>query len=154
MVTMPKWNEGIGLLIHPERGRGVKALRSFKKGDALLWYDGHRVDDRGNIRLARAAVQILYASYGLDPESTEFQKTHALCLGRTHITDLVIDGYHLSLPVFDKEELIGRGAVANSGTPKESNMICVWVRAPDLPPDPITKIRDCEAILIARRDIR
>ena len=33
-------------------------------------------------------------------------------------------------------------------------MIMIWVEAPDLPQDFIDRLRDCEAFLIARRDIR
>ena len=152
MNAMPTWKIDIGLCCNA-RGRGIKALRAFKKGDVLMWYDGHRVDDKGNVVFERQDVSELYSASGLDPRAVEFQKSHAVCLGRVHVTGLQIDGYPLTLEMFDDVPDIGRGALCNSGTPAESNMKMVWLEAPDLTVDPINHLADCEGFLVAKRDI-
>jgi hypothetical protein len=155
MRAMPKWKVDIGPC-NGRAGRGVMALRNFKQGDALLYYDGHRVDDKGQVVIERAAVKKVYDHFR-DQMSKEydgfFVQSHAVCLGRTHRTGLLIDGYPLTLSCFDDVDILGRGALANSASPKDSNMSMVWVEAPDLPIDVIDHLRDCEAILVARRDI-
>ena len=153
MNAMPTWKVDIGLVVNA-RGRGVKALRSFKKGDALLFYDGHRVCDKGNVVIGRVQVDDLYTEHNVDPRVRPFQKTHAVCLGRTHVTGLQIDGYPLTLDVFDDVLDVGRGALANSGTTRESSMRMVWFEAPDLDRDVINHLSDCEGFLVARRDIQ
>ena len=153
MNAMPTWKVDIGLVVN-ERGRGCKALRNFRKGDVLLFYDGHRVDDKGNVVIARQHVADLYEEHGVDPRAEPFRKSHAVCLGRVHVTGLQIDGYPLTLPVFDDVLDIGRAALANSGTPQESNMKMVWWEAPDLIPDLINHLADCEGFLVATRDIK
>jgi hypothetical protein len=153
MSNMPKWNKDIGLC-QSRGGRGIAALRNFKKGDVILYYDGHRIDSKGNLATERASVTRLYKQFGVESTLPLFQSTHAVCLGRTHITDQLIDGYPFTLSNFDDVEIVGRGALANSGTAKESNMKMVWVEAPDLPPDFVDHLRDCEAFLVASRDIR
>lgn len=152
MSAMPTWKVDIGLCVN-ERGRGCKALKDFKKGDPLMFYDGHRVDEKGNVVIQRVHVEELYQKYGVDPRAETFKKTHAVCLGRVHVTGLQIDGYPLTLPIFDDVPDIGRGALCNSGTPQESNMKMVWLEAPDLMGDPINHLADCEGFLVARRDI-
>jgi hypothetical protein len=153
MRNMPKWNQDIAIC-WSRAGRGIKALRNFKKGDVILYYDGHRIDDKGNLVIERASVTSLCTKFGVESRLPEFMPTHAVCLGRTHVTGLLIDGYPLTLSNFDDVENVGRGALANSGTAKESNMKMVWVEAPDLAPDYVDHLRDCEAFLVARRDIR
>jgi hypothetical protein len=153
MRNMPKWNIDIALCMG-KGGRRVKALRAFKKGDVLLYYDGHRIDDKGGLAIPRESVSKLCADYGVVSDLPQFERTHAVCLGRTHCTGLLIDGYPLTLAEFDEVEIVGRGALANSGSPKESNMRMVWVEAPDLPPDYVDHLRDCEAFLVASKDIR
>jgi hypothetical protein len=152
MNAMPIWNKDIALC-HGRAGRGIKALRDFKKGDVLLQYDGHRVNERGEVVIERESVKKIYDFFSGSVDLSTFVKSHAVCLGRTHVTGLLIDGYPLTLPVFDEVEGLARGALANSGSPKDSNMKMVWVEAPDLPHDPIDHLRDCEAFLIARREI-
>jgi hypothetical protein len=157
MSAMPKWKVDFGPTFG-KAGRGLVALRDFKKGEVLLYYDGHRVDENGEIVIERQAVKELYDHFSnemlvyYDPVS--FVRSHAVCLGRTHVTGLLIDGYPLTLPCFDDVEVLGRGALANSGSPRDSNMRMVWIEAPDLPTDFVDHLRDCEAFLVARRDIR
>jgi hypothetical protein len=154
MFTMPEWTVDIGPCDSEGRGRGVKALRAFKKGDVLLFYDGHRVDFEGHVVFERQAVKRLFHKHTFDPASIEFKRTHAVGLGRlTHSIGVLIDGYPLTLPIFDGEPCIGRGAQANSASPQESNMKMEWHDAPDLPLDLVDKIRNKEAFLVATRDI-
>jgi hypothetical protein len=75
-------------------------------------------------------------------------------LGRRHTTDFVIDGYPTTLEKFDHVDFMGRAAMANSASAKDSNMRCIWVKSPNFPPDVIEKIADCECFMIARRDIQ
>ena len=156
MRAMPKWKVDIGPC-NGRAGRGVCALRDFKKGDPLLYYDGHRVDDKGVVVIEREAVKKLYDHFrdqlSQIYDDTKFVQSHAVCLGRCHCTGLLIDGYALTLPCFDDVDILGRGALANSANPKDSNMKLLWIEAPDLPIDVIDHLRDCEAILVARRDI-
>jgi hypothetical protein len=152
MRNMPQWNRDIAICAS-KGGRGVKALRNFKKGDVLLYYDGHRIDEKGNLVIQRESVSELCSKNGVASCLPHFERTHAVCLGRTHCTGLLIDGYPLTLSNFDHVAIVGRGALANSGTPRESNMIMVWVEAPDLPPDYVDHLRSCEAFLVASRDI-
>ncbi len=160
MYAMPRWDidrsgkGDIRVCDSEGRGRGIQVLKNFKKGDVLQFYDGHRVDASGKLKVESATLRDLYAEYVYDPEANAFFATHALSLGRTHVTDLVIDGYHTTLELFDDVPFMGRGAMANSAIAKDSNMICVWVPSPNFPPDVITKISDCDAIFIAKRDIR
>lgn len=153
MNAMPKWNQDIGIC-YGSAGRGIKALKDFKKGDVLLYYDGHRVNERGETVIKRETVAELFEQFSLDSHVPCFVRTHAVSLGRTHITGLLIDGYPLTLPQLDEVEVVGRGALANSGSPHDSNMKMVWIEAPDLAPDAIDHLRDCEAFLIAKRDIQ
>jgi hypothetical protein len=155
MLAMPVWNQDIGLC-NGLGGRGIKALRAFKSGDVITFYDGHRVDKSGKVLIPRESVSELYADFGVEPDDIPFRKTHAVSLGRVHVTGLMIDGYPMTLPVFDdvSDLKIGRGALANSANPHDSNMKMVWVEAPDLPRDIINNLENCEAFLIARRDIK
>lgn len=153
MRDMPKWNRDIAIC-SSRGGRGIKALRNFKKGDVLLYYDGHRIDEKGNLVIERTSVTNLCKNFGVESRLPDFMPTHAVCLGRTHVTGLLIDGYPLTLSNFDDVEIVGRGALANSGTARESNMKMVWVEAPDLTPDYVDHLRDCEAFLVASRDIK
>jgi hypothetical protein len=153
MCTMPEWNKDIGPCFS-DIGRGIKALRDFHAGDVLLYYDGHRVNSEGSVVFERQAVKQLFEKHKFDPASIEFKRTHAVGLGRSGSIDVFIDGYPLTLPIFDCEPCIGRGALANSASPTESNMRMEWHDAPDLPLDVVDKIRDKEAFLVARKDIR
>ena len=113
MRDMPKWNRDIALC-WGRGGRGIKALRNFKKGDVILYYDGHRIDDKGKLVIERASVTSLCTKYGVESRLPDFMPTHAVCLGRTHVTGLLIDGYPLTSSNFDDVETLGRGALANS----------------------------------------
>jgi hypothetical protein len=154
MRQMPVWNTDIALCIG-RGGRGIKALRDIEKGEPITFYDGHRVDEKGKIVIMRAAVKELLDFFSVDPEALDFHKSHAVCLGRVHVTGLMIDGYPLTLPVFDEvvEVMVGRGALANSASLTDSNTKLVWVDAPDLPLDPVNNLICCEAVLVARRRI-
>jgi hypothetical protein len=155
MVAMPKWSRDICVCTHDLRGRGIKALRDFKKGDVLLFYDGHRVDPKTRkLGFESSFLKDLYFWHLFDPEAEPFHATHALRLGRRHCTDFVIDGYPTTLEKFDHVDFMGRAAMANSASTKDSNMRCVWVRSPNFAPDVIEKIADCECFMVARRDIK
>jgi hypothetical protein len=161
MLAMPKWDiagDGTGdirVCQSPGRGRGIQVLRDYPKKAVLQFYDGHRVDaDNGKLKVESAFLKDVYQKYNYDHEATTFHTSHALCLGRTHVTDLVIDGFHTTLECFDGEEFMGRGAMANSATGKESNMILVWVKSPNFPRDLVNKISDCDGFLLAKRDIK
>jgi hypothetical protein len=153
MRRMPEWNKDIGPCEGPA-GRGVKALRDFRKGEVIMYYDGHRVDERGNVVFERAGVKQVFDAYGYDPSATPYQKCYSVSLCCMRSSTLAIDGYGLTLALFDSETVVGRGALANSGTPITSNMKIEWHDAPDLPMDLIDHVRDKEAFLVARRDIR
>jgi hypothetical protein len=155
MWAMPKWGTDIGVCTHAIRGRGVQALRGFQKGNVLMFYDGHRVDPATRkVGFESPFLTDLFSRLQYDPEAEPFHPSHALRLGRRHTTDFVIDGYPTTDARFDCTEFMGRGALANSANAKESNMICVWVKSPNFPPDLIEKISDCECFMIARRDIQ
>jgi hypothetical protein len=155
MYSLPMWKSDYDLS-ETVAGRGLKAIRDFKEGDVVTFYDGHRVDERGKLVYERPRLKELFDMFGVDPFGFDFQRSHALCLGRCDVTGVVIDGYPMTLPVFDDltEVQIGRGALANSANPTDSNMIMVWAEAPDLPSDPINNLANCEAFLIARRPIK
>ncbi len=153
MNAMPVWKKDLGIC-NSLKGRGIQALRDFEPDEVLLWYDGHRIDTVGNLVFARPSITELFQRFNLHYDSVDFQDTHAVRLGRRQSMDVLIDGYPLCDPCFDDELWVGRGALANSGSPQESNMKLIWVEAPDLPPDPIDNLRNCEAILVARRRIR
>ncbi len=155
MCAMPKWGSDVGVCTHDLRGRGVVALKEFKKGDVLMWYDGHRVDPATRkVGFESSFLTALYNRLQFDPEAESFHPSHALRLGRRHCTDFVIDGYPTTNERFDSMEFMGRAALANSASAKESNMKCVWVKSPNFPPDLIEKIADCECFMVARRDIQ
>jgi hypothetical protein len=163
MNAMPKWviggtGEGdIRVCTSEGRGRGIQVVKDFKKGDVLQFYDGHRVDeDNGKLKIESVLAKVVYDEFMYDPvsDSDSFHGTHALCLGRTHVSGLVIDGYHTTLTLFDDVAFMGRGAMANSASGKQSNMIVIWVKSPNYPRDVITSISDCDAFMIAKRDIK
>ena len=153
MRAMPEWKKDIGPCTDL-RGRGVEAYRDFDENDIMMWYDGHRVDESGKLVFERPAVTKIFQKYTFNPESLGFHDTHALRLGRRQSMNVLIDGYPLTLQLFDDEPFIGRGALANSASPQDANMTMIWLEAPDLPEDSIDNIRSCESILVARRKIR
>ena len=119
-----------------------------------LIYGGHRADFEGRVVFERQAVKRLFDKHNFDPELIEFKRTHAVGLGRlTHSVGILIDGYPLTLLIFDCEPCIGRGAQANSANPQQSNMKMEWHDAPDLPLDTVDRIRNKEGFLVATRDI-
>lgn len=120
-----------------KHGRGLQSLRRIDKiGTCAGWYDGHRVNAKGLTVMRRAAVTELMKKYPqIDRElqNTPFQSTHAIRLGRkssksrsqswgSHESGLLVDGGPLTHPCLDHVEDIGRMALANSGSPKDSNM--------------------------------
>lgn len=153
MSAMPVWKEDLGIC-SSLKGRGIQALRDFEEGDVLLWYDGHRTNTAGRLVFERPSITALLQRLNFDYDSSvDFHDTHAVRLGRLQSLDIVIDGYPLCDPRFDDELWVGRGALANSASPEDSNMILIWVEAPDLPPDPVDNVRNCEAIMLARKRI-
>ena len=155
MCAMPKWGTDIGVCTHAIQGRGVQTFRRFQKGNVLMFYDGHRVDPHTRkVAFESKFLTDLFSRLSFDPEAEPFHPSHALRLGRRHSTDFVIDGYPTTDARFDFIEFMGRAALANSASAKESNMICVWVKSPNYPPDLIEKIAHCECFMIARRDIQ
>jgi hypothetical protein len=97
------------------------------------WYDGHRVDEEGNVVIRSESVASLMKLYPvIDREicQSPFQRTHALRLGRigqrgswgSRESGLLVDGGPLSHPCLDHVPNIGRLSLANSGSPKNKNM--------------------------------
>ena len=95
------------------------------------WYDGHRVDEQGNVVIRRDAVTRLMKKFPqIDREITgeAFQKTHAVRLGRagsnaaSRESQLVVDGGPLAHPCTFHEPNIGRMSLANSASSKTKNM--------------------------------
>jgi len=83
--------------VSPEIGRGLRTMRKFKKGDTLGHYNGHRCDSNGKVIIRDPETDALFVQFqnlNLDREvsGAAFQKSHALCLGQTHLSGLVIDG--------------------------------------------------------------
>ena len=106
-------------------GRGLEAIRRIEKSVYVDRYDGHRVDANGKVEFRRASVTALMLQYPqIDREknNTPFQKTHAVRVGRSRESGLMVDGGPLTHPCLDHVKGIGRLALANSGSPKDSNM--------------------------------
>jgi hypothetical protein len=93
----------------------------------------------------------------LDREITgaDFQETHVLCLGQTHLTGLVIDGYPLCDPSLDHvRDRRGAFAAANSAASASvANAKPNWVKSPHFKPDKINNLSDRVCFFTAKRDI-
>jgi hypothetical protein len=95
------------------------------------WYDGHRVDEQGNVVIRRDSVTKLMAKFPeIDREKTReaFQTTHAVRVGSarrnaaSRESGLVIDGGPLAHRCLDHEPNVGRMALADSASDKKKNM--------------------------------
>ncbi len=126
MRAMPLWKKDIDIS-HSLAGRGLKSLRGFNTGKPIQWYDGHRTDVDGNLVFERTALTELFRQRNFNYGSVAFHDTHAVRLGRRQSMDVLIDGYPLTLPCFDNEPWLGRGALANSGSLQDSKMKMIWV---------------------------
>lgn len=106
-------------------GRGLEGIRRVEIGQVIERYDGHHVDSKGKVVFRMESVSALMRKYPqIDRErnNTPFQKTHAVRVGRRHESGLMVDGGPLTHPCLDHVKGVGRMALANSGSPKTSNM--------------------------------
>jgi hypothetical protein len=106
-------------------GRGLEGMRRVEIGQFIERYDGHHVDSEGKVVFRMESVSALMREYPqIDRErnNTPFQKTHAVRVGRRHESGLMVDGGPLTHPCLDHVKGVGRMALANSGSPKTSNM--------------------------------
>jgi hypothetical protein len=155
----PEWTIDIEIaFVSPEIGRGVRTLRKFLKGSCMGHYSGHRCDSKGNVVIRDPETDVLLSQFpNLDRAITgaEFQETHALCLGQTHLTGLVIDGYPLCDPALDQvRDRRGAFAAANSAaSASAANVKPNWVKSPYFKPDKINHLSDRVCIFTAKRDI-
>ena len=94
-------------------------------------YDGHRVDEQGNVVIRRESVDRLMKQFPeIDRELTgeAFQVTHAVRLGRagsnasSRESRLVIDGGPLTRRCLDHVPNVGRMALADSANFTQKNM--------------------------------
>ena len=112
-------------VVQTKYGRGLQSLKRHGIDVCTGWYDGHRVDEKGSIVMRRPAITALMRQYPLidrELQKTPFQTTHAVRLGRRHESGLLVDGGPLAHPCLDHVKGIGRMSLANSGSPKDSNM--------------------------------
>jgi hypothetical protein len=55
--SLPRWNIDLKVVvISPSVGRGIVALRNFRKKEVVGIYDGHRCDDRGMVLVCAAVM--------------------------------------------------------------------------------------------------
>ena len=128
MSRMPVWGKDIVIVDCGSMGRGLMVKKRILKDDPIGWYDGHHVDEQGNIVFERAVIAELMRQFPVIDrvrQGTPFQTTHAVRLGRSHSTGLMIDGGPLSHPAIDHVVGLGRMVLANSANPKQANM-CVF----------------------------
>jgi hypothetical protein len=123
-------------------------------------YGGHRCDPEGNVVIRDPETDALFAQFAnlnLDREMTgaDFQVTHALCLGQTHLSGLVIDGYPLCDPSLDHvRDRRGAFAAANSAaSASAANAKPNWVKSPHFKPDKINNLSDRVCFFTAKEDI-
>jgi hypothetical protein len=160
MQNLPQWNVDLGVVhISDEVGRGIVAMRPFKKNETVGTYDGHRCDLTGKLVIPRKAISDLFL---LHPQlnrhvsnGKNFRESHSVTLKRSHESGLLIDGWPLCDPILDSDvNSLGRFALANSASSHcTANIKMMWVPAPDLPNDPVNRIADCECILVCTRDV-
>jgi hypothetical protein len=117
-------------------GRGLQCINErIEIGDVIEMYDGHRVDENGNIVIRRESISQLMQKFPeIDREknNTRFQTTHSIRLASatknrsqswgSHESGLLVDGGPLTHPCLDHVKGVGRMALADSGSPMESNM--------------------------------
>jgi hypothetical protein len=158
---LPEWTVDIEIaFVSVEIGRGVRTLRRFKKGSTLGHYNGHRCDNNGKVIIRDVETDarfVQYANLNLDREKSgaAFQKSHALCLGQTHLSGLVIDGGPLCDPSLDHvRDKRGAFAAANSAaSASAANAKPIWVKAPHFIVDKINNLSDRVCFFTAKRDI-
>jgi hypothetical protein len=68
----------------------------------------------------------------------------------------VIDGYPLCHPILDSNiDSLGRFALCNSASSDATaNVKLEWVPAPDLPPDAVNNLSNCECFVVCTRPIK
>jgi hypothetical protein len=158
--SLPRWNIDIKVVdISPSVGRGIVALRNFRKKEVVGIYDGHRCDDRGIIRIYRDSVNALFHQYPMLDRTlngSSFKQSHSVSIGRTHLSGLVIDGYPLCHPILDNNiDSLGRFALCNSASSDATaNVKLKWVPAPDLPVDVINNLSNCECFVVCTRPVK
>ena len=95
------------------------------------WYDGHRVNEDGDIVFLRQAVADLmkrFPEIDRHARGTPFQTSHGVWVGssgrqgRNKLTGMIIDGGPLAHPALDHVPGIGRMSLANSANFKTKNM--------------------------------
>ncbi len=142
---LPVWNVDLEVCkISDEIGRGIRAKKKFVKGSVLGIYDGNRCDEKGNIILAVPTLKQFFCQYPTLDRSispSPFRKSHALCVGGTHVSGLFIDGFPLCHPCLDPcYDRLGKFSLANSASSHSAaNMKPVWILSPHLPPDKINR---------------
>ena len=158
---LPEWTVDIEIaFVSDEIGRGIRTLRPFKKGSVLGHYGGHRCDNCGKVIIRDRETDALFAQFAnlnLDREKSgaAFQKSHALCLGQTHLSGLVIDGGPLCDPCLDQvRDKRGAFAAANSAaSASAANAKPIWCKSPHFIADKINNLSDRVCFFIAKRDI-
>jgi hypothetical protein len=116
-------------------GRGLESMVRVEIGGIIDRYDGHRVDMNGKVVIRREHISQLmqrYPEIDREKNNTPWKDTHAIRLaGQTkkrsaswgsHESGLLVDGGPLTHPCLDHVKGIGRLALADSGSPQESNM--------------------------------
>lgn len=88
MKAMPKWNVDI-CLCHGLAGRGIKALRDFKKGEVVMWYDGHRVNSHGVVKIERKSITELFAA--MNCRKISKSRTQSALEGSISLTSISTD---------------------------------------------------------------
>ena len=163
---LPVWNVDLEVfVVDLEIGRGMRTLRPFLKGDVIGMYDGHRCDEKGNIKIRLPSVTSVMSLFPqLDREKNtalSFQPSHSVAVSRNHLSGLFIDGGPLCDPILDAlVNSLGRLALANSASSAQTaNMKPVWVKSPNLPVDVIWNGKtgvgaaNMECFFVATRDI-
>ncbi len=118
-------------------GRGLQCInKRIEIGDIIELYDGHRVDENGNVVIRRESItQLMQRFPEIDREknNTPYQTTHSIRLASatkeyrstswgSHESGLLVDGGPLTHPCLDHVKGVGRMALADSGSPTTSNM--------------------------------
>jgi hypothetical protein len=85
MSLLPKWKVDLELkFISEDVGRGIFALRAFKKGDVIGIYDGNRCDKiTGEVVIARDHLTTMYLENNIN---LKYKSTHAVLVGQKQVT--------------------------------------------------------------------